>query len=335
MDFSRVQNYRIEWLVSFVAVAHHGGFSAAAKALYRSQPRISSHIADLEQALGVRLFDRTVQPVGLTPEGRALLPHAQETLNRFEALVDAASGEAGSVRGEVRLAVYPSAGAYLFPLAVRQLWRTHPHLNLVLREGQTLDIGAALCRGDVDLAVRPLLPLVGDSGLACTPLWREPLVAMFPRGHGLASTEGVWLNQIVGTRLVTLGESSDERSHQFETDHAFAEAGLSPTIAFQTNQPQTLVSMVNHGLGVGITNSLAMQQANTDGVLCVPILDAHCHRTVALWWRADQPGSTAVEAVRTALLSLPRPRFEWATDSGEVTATGGNGVGSELPVRPF
>lgn len=80
MDFGRIYNYRIDCIISFVAVAHHGGFSAAAKALYRSQPRVSSHVADLEQELGTLLLDRSGHPARLTPEGRALLPHAEEIL---------------------------------------------------------------------------------------------------------------------------------------------------------------------------------------------------------------------------------------------------------------
>ncbi|TCM37594.1 LysR family transcriptional regulator [Kribbella sp. VKM Ac-2568] len=83
MDLTAAYGYRLDWIVSFVAVARHGGFSAAAKATFRSQSRISEHVAELEKALGVQLFDRTAHPAALTPEVRALLPHAEEILNRL------------------------------------------------------------------------------------------------------------------------------------------------------------------------------------------------------------------------------------------------------------
>ena len=83
MDLTAAYGYRLDWIVSFVAVARHRGFSAAAKATFRSQSGISEHVADLEKSLGVQLFDRTAHPAVLTPEGRALLPQAEEILSRL------------------------------------------------------------------------------------------------------------------------------------------------------------------------------------------------------------------------------------------------------------
>jgi DNA-binding transcriptional LysR family regulator len=312
MDLRRVHNYRLDWIVSFVAVARCGGFSAAAKTLYRSQPRVSSHVADLEQALGTQLLDRSVHPARLTPEGRALLPYAEEILERLNVLADLAAGGDGTARGEVLIGVYPSAAAYLFPLAVRSLQRTHPHVRLVLREGPTVALSSALVSGDIDLAIRPVLPLINDDRVASAILWREPLVAVFRCDHPLAGAGTVRLRQVAAEPLVTIGETRDGYARQFETNLAFAYAGLSPTIAMQTNQPQTLVSLVRHGLGCGVTNSLAMTTANLHGVALVPIDDAHCERVVGLWWRADRAGSPAVEAARDAIRALPAPRWPWS-----------------------
>jgi DNA-binding transcriptional LysR family regulator len=312
MDFRRIYHYRIDWIISFVAVAHHGGFSAAAKALYRSQPRVSSHVADLEQELGTLLLDRSVHPARLTPEGRALLPHAEEILQRLNVLADLADRGGEAVHGEVLLGVYPSAAAYLFPQAVRCLQRTHPHVRLLLREGPSVALSSALADGDIDLAIRPVLPLVNDDRVASTVLWREPLVAVFRRDHPLAHASSLRLHQVAALSLVTIGESRDGHARQFETNLAFANAGLSPTIAVQTNQPQTLVSLVRHGLGVGVTNGLAMTTANIDGVALVPLVDADCERVVALWWRTDQVRSPAVDAVRDVICSVPTPRWPWS-----------------------
>src|ERR1700712_1815682 len=99
MEPSKAHSFRLEWVSSFVAVAHEGGFSAAAKALFRSQPRVSTHVAEFEHALGTKLFDRTVQPVALTPEGRALLPHAEEVLARLTLFDEVTSGAHGPLRG--------------------------------------------------------------------------------------------------------------------------------------------------------------------------------------------------------------------------------------------
>jgi DNA-binding transcriptional LysR family regulator len=332
MDFRPCFRYRMDWIISFVAVAHHGGFSSAAKALYRSQPRVSSHVADLEQELGTRLLDRSVHPVRLTPEGRALLPHAEEILQRLNVLADLTAEGSRVVRGEVWLGVYPSAAAYLFPQAVRSLQRTHPQVRLVLREGPSIALSSALASGDVDLAIRPVLPLVNDDHVTSIVLWREPLVAVFRRDHPLAASACLRLDQLSALPLVTIGESRDDHARQFETNLAFANAGLSPNIAVQTNQPQTLVSLVRHGLGIGVTNSLAMTTANLDGVGLVPLADARCERVVALWWRTDHPRSPAVEAVRDAICAVPPPRWPWSEPPSALKTTRARRHLSGLPV---
>ncbi|WP_049570674.1 LysR family transcriptional regulator [Streptomyces sp. SBT349] len=312
MDLSSAYSYRLDWIASFVAVAHEGGFSAAAKALYRSQPRVSSHIGELEHVLGAKLFDRSVQPVALTPEGRALLPHAEEILSRLDVFSDVADGANGVVRGEVRVGLYPSAAAFLYPTLVRRLQQAAPSVRTTLFEGPTLSLESLLTGGDIDLALRPVLPLVRDDRLMNRWLWSEPLVVVVPAGHPLTANGPVPLKRVASFPLVTIGEPTEDTPRQFETNLVFAEAGIRPTIAFQTNQPQTLASLVRAGLGVGVTNALAMMTANCAGIELVPIAESHIQRHVAVWWRADRAESAVVALVRDVIAALPAPRLPLA-----------------------
>jgi DNA-binding transcriptional LysR family regulator len=317
MDLSQVSRFRLDWITSFVAVAQYGGFSAAATALYRSQPRISIHVAELERALGVRLFDRSVHPAVLTPEGRAILPHARAVVAHVQELCDGAASD-GTARGDVRLAIYPSAAAFLLPELLLELRRRHPHVKLVLREGPTVTLSEMLMTGEADLAVRPVLPPVPTDKLTHQTLWQEPLVAVVGSRHPLASRDGVELHALAGMSLITIGEGEEQASSQFETNLVFDQAGLSPHVVFRSNQPQTLVALVRRGLGIGVTNSLAMTTSNLDGVRLVPITDAHCPREVALWWRTDQPRSVAATAMHDMICGLPAP--EGATGQAHTMA---------------
>ncbi|MEV0290322.1 LysR family transcriptional regulator [Kribbella sp. NPDC050820] len=284
----------MDWIVSFVAVARHGGFSAAGKAVFRGQSRISEHVAELERALGVRLFDRTAHPARLTPEGRALVPYAEMILTRLN---DLSSGGA-----EVRFGTYPSAAAWLFPQVVQRL---PAKIRLMLVEGPSIDLESALLRGDIDLAIRPVHPLVAAESLEHEILWREPLVAVFTESHPLAARDSIGIEQLAELPLISIGDSSGPR--QFESHLAFASAGLTPASAFRTNQPQTLLSLVRHGLGVGVTNELAVTTANLTGVRRVPIDDAGVERQVALFCRAEQPRSPALNRVIEVVRSIPPP----------------------------
>jgi DNA-binding transcriptional LysR family regulator len=308
VDFTKADNYRLDWIVSFVAVAHEGGFSAAAKAQYRSQPRISSHISDLERVVGAKLFDRSVHPAALTPEGRALLPHAEEILSRLQVFSEVAGTEPDTVAGQVRVGMYPSAAAALYPALVRQLRQDAPAVTTLLREGDTLALESMLIDGDADLVVRPVLPPAREDRLAYQQLWREPLVAVVPTEHPLTAASTVSLAQVSEFPLVTVGEPTSG-VRQFETNLAFAQAGLQPIIAFQTNQPQTLAALVRSGLGVGVTNWLAMATTDCSGVVLVPITSSDVHRHVAVWWHTARIASRAASVVRDVITELPPPGF--------------------------
>jgi DNA-binding transcriptional LysR family regulator len=303
MDLTGAYGYRLDWIVSFVAVARYGGFSAAAKAVFRGQSRISEHVAELEKALGVQLFDRTAHPVALTPEGRALLPHAEEILTRLDLFTDLAAGAGG----QVRFGAYPSAAAWLFPQVAGRLQREHPAIRLLLHEGPSIELEKALAQGEVDLAIRPLHPLVAAESLTHELLWKEPLLAVFAKDHPLAAAASVSLAELASLPLISIGEASGAR--QFESHLAFASAGLNPASVYRTNQPQTLLSLVRQGLGTGVTNALAVTTANLSGVRLVPIHDAGVERQVALFLPRDRPRTPALSAVIDAVHAIDPPAF--------------------------
>ena len=93
MSTRSVDGYRLEWLTSFLAVVDFGGFAAGAEATYRSQPRVSTHVAQLERHLGVVLMDRHERPVRLTEAGIAEW-RADRVVGRFAspAVASASSG---------------------------------------------------------------------------------------------------------------------------------------------------------------------------------------------------------------------------------------------------
>ena len=319
--------YPIKWLSTFVTVARCGGFSAAARVLNCGQPHVSSQVAALERALGVQLFDRSYQPIHLTPEGRSLLPHAETLLGQLEFLSQASEARYG-VHGSVSLGLYPSVSCWLFPRLLATIRRTYPDLGLVLWEGQSVDLGDSLLNGQVDLAVRPLVPVVSSDRLACDVLWQESLVAVVSHSHPLAGQATVAPEQLTHYELVTVGGPDSAMSHQFEVELAFAHAGLRHPVAFQTNQPQTLINLARLGGLVGVTNMLAAQTVDHSGVALIPISGGVFTRTVGLWRRVDGPLSPSIEAVHDAIKRIGPPDFGQhhgdaaAEDTGDPPQTG-------------
>ncbi|OZM77923.1 LysR family transcriptional regulator [Pseudonocardia sp. MH-G8] len=298
-----VGRMRLEWLTSFVAVVDNGGFAAAANATYRSQPRVSTHIAELERRLGATVIDRHERPVKLTAAGAAFLTHARAVLRHLEAGELDVAAVLDLLRGSVSLGFYPSVGAAFVPRLLREFTRKHPDVTVSLLEAPTTLLGRALREGKVELALRPVLPAPVEP-LSSHVLWEEPLVAVVPaQGHPLSGRDRVGLAEVAAHRIITIG-STTEGNQQFETQEAFRRAGLDPDIVLQTNEPQTLVALTRAGFGVGVTNALAMSISKLQGIATVPIRDALCMRQVALFWddRRDlQPAARVlIESIRSA-----------------------------------
>ncbi|WP_419992908.1 LysR family transcriptional regulator [Streptomyces boninensis] len=279
---------RLEWLVSFLGVVDTGSFSAAAEVTHRSQGRVSMHVAALEKEAGVPLFDRDRRPVSLTDAGVALADHARAILRQLAGAEAAMAGYRGAARGLVTLGSYPSASVAFVPQLLERMARTRPAIKVILVERSTLELDAALAAGEVDICLRPMTPPPGPS-VEFRPLWREGLIVVHPPGHPLAELpEPLPLAEVACHPLITIGRLGSPEAMNFETYRAFRERGLEPHAVQATNQPQTLISLVRSGLGVGVTNSLAVSTADTDGVVARR-LDVPCGRRVAVHWSTTSP----------------------------------------------
>lgn len=297
----------IDWLETFVAVVDNGGFSAAAAAVHRSQSRVSAHVAALEQAIGMPLLDRRHRPVKLTDAGEAYLPHAREVLRALDRGMADIEAVAGATRGRVTLGSYPSASAAFLPELLHDFTDSHPQVRVDLTEQPTLDLATSLSGGDIHLALRALAPLQSAEGLACRPLWREPLVAVFPEDHPLAAEpEPLDLSLVLREQLITIGGHLGQEV-MYETNAAFRRARRRPRIAWQTDQPQTLANFVRTGLGIGVTNALAMQVSDTTGLRTKQVGTLDDGRTVGVFWDPYRYMPRAAKVLLESILRSPRP----------------------------
>lgn len=300
---------RLEWLVSFLAVVDTGGFGAAAQATHRSQPRVSSHVAALERAVGIVLFDRSKRPVELTRAGTALALHARTVLRQIElAESDMAQWRDGS-RGLVHLGCYPSASsAFVAPLLI-QVAQLAPEIGVSLVERSTLELDQASMHGEIDLYLRPMQPPPPE-GVRTHRLWREDTVLVAPDDHPLVSEAVVdvpiEIPALQGQPLISIGRIGEADLPSFETYASFRAANtvLEPVQA--TNQPQTLVSMVRAGLGLGVTNRLAVVMTDTSGVRLRQVRAAH-DREVAVCWTEDTVPSPASATLLDIIRAAPLP----------------------------
>ncbi|MBK7534791.1 MAG: LysR family transcriptional regulator [Myxococcales bacterium] len=140
-------------LEHFVVIASVGTFTAAARRVHLSQPALTASVQRLEQAVGATLLRRGRQGAELTAAGQAFLPRAQAALAAFRDGQRAVAEIEGLSAGQVRLGGGATACTYLLPPLLARFRRRRPSIGLVLREGTTTELEAAVEDGTLDLAV--------------------------------------------------------------------------------------------------------------------------------------------------------------------------------------
>ena len=235
----------MDWasLNAFVAVADHGGFSAAAEQLHLTQPAVSKRIAVLEESLQVRLFDRLGRQVLLTEAGRLLLPRARQMLAEGEAARRALQDLGHDIGGRLSLATSHHIGLHRLPSLLRRFSALHPRAALDIRFVDSEQAYAQVLHGDVELAVTTLGPT--DPPLQATTVWDDPLCFAVAPDHPLARLQKVSLADLAAHPAVLPDPGTF--THRIVAE-MFARRGLSLRLRMTTNYLETIKMMVSVGL---------------------------------------------------------------------------------------
>jgi DNA-binding transcriptional LysR family regulator len=249
IDFRKPHLIELRLWRQFVAVAEELHFSRAALRLNMTQPPLTQAIAQLEAALGLRLFDRTKRSVQLTAAGAALVPEVRDLLARASALPAFARASADGETGRLRLAFVSTVGFDLLPRWVRAFREQHPKVQLELIEA-TGDVQLeAFERGEIDAGFILHSPGFAPLGLACQRIAQDPLVVAVPEQSALAARSTLTLTDLFEQPLVIFPRRILPSLYDaiFAMYHA---AGQLPTVAQEAIQMQTIVNLVSAGLGV-------------------------------------------------------------------------------------
>lgn len=186
----------------FVVVAEEQNITRAAARLHVSQPPLSRQIRDLEQELGVALFERSAQAVRLTDAGSAFLGEARAVLFRVDQAVDKVRAVATQCGGELRVGYAPSPTVELLPPALRAFNKALPKVKVVLHDmtGSEMLDGLKNDRLDVAMIVQPALK--ASRGLQVETLREYRSGVAVPPGHAFLKRKGVSLKEAAAEPLV-------------------------------------------------------------------------------------------------------------------------------------
>jgi DNA-binding transcriptional LysR family regulator len=232
-------------LTAFLAVAESGSFSTAAERLFITQPAVSKRIAQLEQQLGTRLFDRVGRRIRLTEAGEALLPRARQVLLDLEDMGRAISNLTGTVSGTLRIGTSHHIGLHRLPPVLRRFSREYPDVKLDIHFIDSEEAWEAVLHGDLEMGV-VTLPPQPDPRLHSQAVWQDPLVFMAAPEHPLARLQRVPLETLTGYSAILPSPVTFTRRI---VESLFEEQALTLNISMSTNYLETIHMMVSIGLG--------------------------------------------------------------------------------------
>ncbi len=246
-------------LKHFLALADTLHFGRASDACHVSPSTLSRSIRQLEETLGVTLFERDNRHVVITPQGGAFLTYAREALEQWEQLRLSLQSGARRLTGEI--SAYCSVTAsYSFLYALLSKFRTHhPGIELKLHTGDPAEAMARVLAGEEDMAITPR-PRRTPEALAFKSLTRAPLVFIAPREAAPwipATPESPSAEQ---WREVPMILSEAGLSREF-ADTWFRALGVTPQIYAQVAGHEAIVSMVGLGFGIGVVPKIVLDNS--------------------------------------------------------------------------
>ncbi|HEV2274835.1 MAG TPA: LysR substrate-binding domain-containing protein [Acidobacteriaceae bacterium] len=286
----------------FCAIAEWKGFNRAARALHVSQSAISEQILDLESEIGVPLLNRTQHKISLTPPGEIFLEEARRVLAAANHAVEMAQR---SNRGEIG---YLSIGFLVwgtgafFPKIIRGFRRQHPGVQLSLLEILPQAQSEALLKGTIDIGfTRPLQPPY-DQQLRSELLYMDPLMAVLPVDHRLAS--GPLALEALAEEQFILCDREISPTLFDKITSLCVQAGFAPRITQTSNLLSSVLTLVQAGEGVTLIPASLRHMRFSDLAFCP--LTATSSVEMVMAWSPDREG-----ALRNAFLDFVRERKQW------------------------
>ncbi|MDZ4201155.1 MAG: LysR family transcriptional regulator [Gallionella sp.] len=230
----------------FEKVASHLSYSRAAEALYLSQPAVSMQIKQLEENLGLPLFEQMGKKIFLTEAGREVLHYSRSILQQVAEMESVFDEMKGLGQGKLTLSVVNTANSFTPPL-LAQFCREHPHINVILQVANRDAVLKHLSDNSTDLAIMGKPPEGLD--LCAESFMDNPLVVIAAPDHPLSRLKHIKLEQLAQETFLSRERGSGTRSAM---ERIFAQHHIQPRIGMEVETNEAIKQAVQAGMGLGI-----------------------------------------------------------------------------------
>lgn len=237
-----------------------------ANVLFTSQPGVSRQIRELEEELGVEIFERNGKRLtGLTEPGKGILQIIDRLLLEAENLRQASQEYAGERRGMLTIATTHTQARYVLPRVVQAFRASFPDVRIALQQSSPEHIAEWVISGKADIGIATE-GLSQFEDLVSFPCYSWSHMIVVPKAHPLASLASVSLQDLAAFPLITYDLGFTGRSH---IDDAFGQAGIEPDIVLTAMDSDVIQQYVLLGMGVGVVASMAVEHNCVNGLTAI------------------------------------------------------------------
>jgi LysR family hydrogen peroxide-inducible transcriptional activator len=283
------------------ALDTHRHFVLASEKCFVTQPTLSMQIQKLEDELGVKIFDRTKQPVIPTEIGKSIIAQARVILNEAHRMRDLIDNQKDSMTGELRIGVIPTLAPYLLPPLFQRIHEKYPQLDLVIKETITEEVIQELKNNRLDCGI--VATPLKDASIKEDVLFYEELFVYVSRKNALYNKKYVLANEIDPNQLWLLEEGHCFRSQVLNlcelrkySDQHFH---------YETGNIETLKRMVEKSDGITILPELAVMEFSKAQMKFVKKLkEPSPAREVSIVTHRDHIKTKLLKALKEEILSI-------------------------------
>lgn len=289
---------QLEYIVALDTYRH---FVLAAEKCFVTQPTLSMQIQKLEDELGIKIFDRTKQPVMPTELGMTIIEQARVTLREAGRIQEMIDDQKDRMTGELRIGVIPTLAPYILPPLFQRIREKYPQLTLVIKESITEDVLHDLKTNTLDcgIVVTPLK----DASIKEHVLFYEELFVYVSRKNKLYDKKYVLANEIDPDQLWLLEEGHCFRSQVLNLCELRKYSDLH--VKYETGNIETLKRMVDNTDGITILPELAVMEFSKSQLKFVKKLkEPSPAREVSLVTHRDHIKTKLINTLREEILDI-------------------------------
>ena len=298
---------QLEYVIS---IADSGSFVEAAKKCFVTQPALTTQVKNLEQELGVILFDRTKKPISPTDVGRQVIEQAREVIYNSRKISDVVTDYTTDIKGDLSLGIIPTVSPYLVPLFINEFNQEVPKVNLNVEECITEEILQRLKIGDLDVGI--IATPAAAKGVVNYPLYYEEFFGYVSENHPLYYKESIEAAKIKSGELWLLKEGNCFRNQVVNVCNPSGDVEFHEHFRYESHSIESLKAIVSVKSGVTLIPELALGNLiKSHEKRIKKISDIHPYREISLVMSKHMLKKRLIDRLREVILNtVPKHMLE-------------------------